>query len=112
MNEIVLNRALELQTRKTVPDNAGGFVSTWETLGQVWAQIDSSLGGTQIGEGASVSRLSLSVITRAAPMNDPRRPRVGQRFLEGARVYAIEAVDDYDRFARYVKCRCKEEIAP
>ena len=89
-----LNRALVLERPARVPDGAGGFSEAWEALGSLWAEVTA-----------------YRVVVRAAPEGSSMRPAAGQRFRDGARVYAIRAVAERDPGGRFLICFCDEEVA-
>ncbi|HAR51624.1 phage head closure protein [Roseovarius nubinhibens] len=106
-----LTRQLILETRVRTPDGAGGYAESWQALGTLWAEVVPR-SGRQAAQGAvSVSRGSFRITLRAAPMGSPSRPRPGQRFRAGDRIFAITAVTERDAEARYLTCHCDEEIS-
>lgn len=106
-----LTRKLRLERRALVSDGAGGYSSIWETVGTLWTHVAASPVNTALGEGTTLTASRLMILVRAAPWNDPRRPRAGQRFVEGERVFAIKSVAEEDPTGRYLSCRCEEELA-
>ena len=107
----ILNRRLTLEAPASVPDGCGGFTGGWTALGTIWGQIDTRTGSIRAGELASLSRLPLNIVVRAYPVDSPARPKAGQRFVEGSRVYEILAVGEHDRWLHHLICYCEEEIA-
>jgi SPP1 family predicted phage head-tail adaptor len=105
-----LNRKLSLESVVRVADGAGGYVETWEPVGTLWAAIKSGTGREKAGEFLTVSATALRITVRAAPFGAPRRPKPDQRFVEGARLYRIEAVTEADTEGRYLTCFAKEEV--
>jgi hypothetical protein len=53
--------------------------------------------------------MPLTIVVRAAPPEDGRRPRPDQRFRDGARIYRILAVREFGPEARYLTCIAEEE---
>jgi len=106
-----LTRKLVLEKPVRVADGAGGYSETWTPLGTVWAEFRSRSGRERGIAGTAVSAMAYRVFVRAAPVGDSRRPVPGQRFIEGARVFAIEAVSDNDQRGRYLECFVQEEVA-
>jgi head-tail adaptor len=104
-----LSRRLTLEEAVTVPDTAGGFTTTWSDLGRLWAEITPGTGSDPAGEELSLSRVTLRIVCRAAPVGSPSRPRPEQRFREGARLYRILAVTEQDRDGRFLVCFAIEE---
>ncbi|WP_101068941.1 head-tail adaptor protein [Roseovarius salinarum] len=111
MDRVRLNRELTLETPQTTPDGAGGFERTWTPLGTLWAELRARTGRETEGAVASLSRMRFRIIVRAAPVGAPSRPQPGQRFRDGARVFAVRAVAEHDQGARYLTCFAEEEIA-
>lgn len=104
-----LNRQLALEELDRVPDGAGGFSDIWMPLGTLWADVSARSGRERGGEVAAVSVVVCRIVVRAAPTGSSMRPRAGQRFREGDRVYVIEAVAEKDMGARYLVCFATEE---
>ena len=105
-----LTRPLTLEARQQVADGAGGFGETWVALGRLWAEVVSASGrdaaGAEITLGATAFRITL----RAAVPGAPSRPVPGQRFRDGARVFAILAVTERDATGRFLTCFSREEV--
>ncbi len=112
MAEPDLSRPLVLQAPTRLSDGAGGYAETWAPLGTLWAEVRPVSGGEYAGPETALSRISLRITCRAAPQDAPSRPRPGQRFLDGARVYAIAAVTEADAAQRFLVCYAREEAAP
>lgn len=111
MKAVHLSQALELESRTSAPDGAGGVTSGWQTLGTLWADVRGGTGRITGGVAQAVSETAYRVVVRAAPMGSPSRPLAGQRFRAGPRIWQIEAVREYDPAARYLICFVKEEVA-
>lgn len=108
---IVLSRRLTLEERAEVPDGAGGFASAWTALGTHWAHVEAMTGRHEAGEGYPRSRVPYRITLRSAAQASPSRPRAGQRFREGDRLFLIRAVADKSSDARYLICFAEEEVA-
>lgn len=106
-----LNRALVLEAPERVADGAGGFTESWSALGTLWAELRTRGGREARDVIASVSAVRLRIVVRAAPVGSSARPVAGQRFREGSRIYAIEAVSEQDPLGRYLTCFAKEVVA-
>jgi len=107
-----MNRSLVLEAPVRMADGAGGYARTWEPLGVLWAEMKAGT-GREIGQGqAARSRVPLKITVRAAPHHAPSRPRAGQRFVEGTRVFNILAVTERGAHAQYLVCHADEETAP
>ena len=111
MSAPVLNRALLLETPARRPDGAGGYSAGWLVLGTVWAALDARTGRDAGGEGAALALMRYRIVLRAAPEGSSMRPRAGQRFRTGGRVFRIQAVAEHDARARYLVCFAQEEKA-
>ncbi|MCB1366822.1 MAG: head-tail adaptor protein [Rhodobacteraceae bacterium] len=105
-----LTRRLVLEEVTRQPDLAGGWVEAWTPLGVVWADIRSGAGRERRDEAVAVSSVAYRVIVRAAPVGSPSRPRAGQRFVEGTRVFAIRAVSEAGSAGLYLECVTVEEV--
>lgn len=104
-----LTRRLALEEKQATPDGAGGFVQSWTVLGHHWAEVAARTGSARTGEFGTVSRLPLKITVRGVPQDHPARPQAGQRFHDGARVYAVDAVHEADPHGRYLTCFAHEE---
>ena len=107
----VLNRKLVLEHPATIADGAGGYQVTWTTLGTLWAEIRSGTGREREVHNVPRSQVPLIVTVRAAPVGSSNRPRAGQRFVEGGRIYNINAVTELSGKRQYLQCRVLEEVA-
>lgn len=104
-----LNRRLELQEVTRQPDLAGGWVESWAAKGVLWADIRSGAGRERRDDAVAVSSVAYRVIVRASPYGSPSRPRAGQRFVDGDRVFGIEAVAEAGEAGLYLECFTHEE---
>ena len=104
-----LTRTMILEDPVRADDGAGGYVTTWQTLGTLYADVKSGTGRQTGGIVATLSKLTCRVIVRAAPEGAPSRPKAGQRLREGNRVFRIDAVAAFDRCAHYLTCFVVEE---
>tara|TARA_R110002094_G_scaffold26830_2_gene39525 strand:- start:797 stop:1135 length:339 start_codon:yes stop_codon:yes gene_type:complete len=109
MSAPVLSHALILEAPERAEDGAGGFVEGWVVLGTLWAQIEARTGRETAQGGAPISRVSHRIVVRGGPFGSQQRPKPQQRFRDGARVFAIEAVAERDRDGRYLTCFVAEE---
>ncbi|GKY88729.1 head-tail adaptor protein [Sinisalibacter aestuarii] len=107
----VLNRKLVLEAPVRLPDGAGGFATTWEVLGTLWAEIRPGAGRERAVELMTVATLPLRITVRAAPEGAPSRPVPEQRFRAGQRVFRILAVTEADAGAQYLSCFAQEEVS-
>ncbi len=106
-----LSRKLVLEEVTRQPDNAGGFTESWSVLGVVWADVRAGAGRERMATAATISQVRYRILVRAAPVGAPSRPRPGQRFADGSRVYRVEAVADSDPDGLYLECFAKEEVS-
>lgn len=111
MSGVHLTRELTLEAPQAVADGAGGTQVGWVVLGQLWADVRARSGGETGGGAQVLSRTSYRIIVRAAPPWSAARPRPEQRLREGARIWRISAVAEYDRAGRYLTCHAEEEVA-
>ena len=109
---VVLSRKLVLERSLAAPDGAGGFARSWETLGTVWAEVVARSAQSADGGAVSLATGRYHITLRGAPMGDERRPEPGNRFRDGDRVFAIEAVTERDGQGRYLLCHVIEEVMP
>lgn len=108
----LLTRALMLETPVRTADGAGGFSVEWTLLGHLWCDLRPRAGRVAKSEGTPVARVPVTIITRAAPQGDPRRPKAGQRLRLQDRTFPIDAVTEYDAAGKYLICTCTQELAP
>ena len=106
-----LNRKLVLETPNQVPDGAGGFVLSWEAVGQIWGEVSARTGRERSRPETPVSSMSYRIVVRSAPYGAPLRPQPEQRFREGGRVFVIRAVAEKGTDGRYLICFADEEVA-
>lgn len=104
-----LKVALTLETAQREGDGVGGYRVVWQQLGTLWADMKAGSGRESFGEVGAESIVPWQIITRAAPLGDPRRPAAGQRFRLGERLFRIEAVAESDRDGRWLISRAREE---
>ena len=105
-----LNRALVLEAATRSPDGAGGFSEAWSALGTLWAEVLPGSGSDVLGEERMLSAVPYRVTVRAAPVGSPSRPKAGQRFRAGTRLFLIQAVTERDPQGRYLICFAREEV--
>jgi len=109
MDGLAMATRLGLETPARTADGLGGFVTRWQHLGWLWARMDAR-SGREAGTGTgAVSVVQWRITLRAAPVGDPRRPRPGQRFRLGPRLFLIGAVAEGDALGRTLDCFAREE---
>tara|TARA_R110002094_G_scaffold72435_1_gene80744 strand:- start:442 stop:783 length:342 start_codon:yes stop_codon:yes gene_type:complete len=106
-----LNRQLILETKSSISDGAGGYENSWIAMGTLWGDLTGQRGRGRETSLNDVSVVASKVVVRSAQVGSSMRPQTGQRFREGTRVYAIEAVGEYDQQGLYLTCWVKEEVA-
>ncbi|MEJ6398038.1 phage head closure protein [Yoonia sp. 208BN28-4] len=106
-----LNRSLTLLTPVQAPDDAGGLITSWVSLGVLWAEMKPASTRETTGFAGPVSKAAYKITVRAAATGSPRRPKAGQRFTIGTRQFEVETVVERDLDGRYLTCLCKEEVA-
>ncbi len=111
MNRVRLSRKLVLEAPNEVGDGAGGLVQSWAARGTVWADLRLRSGRVRDAGEISVARSSYRIVLRAAPVGAGSRPEAGMRFVDGARVFVIEAVAEHDARGRFLMCFAHEEVA-
>ena len=109
---MAFSRKLALEARANVDDGAGGSAGDWQVLGVHWAEMRQRSGRLETGLGGGVSRATYNVRVRAVGPEQPSRPRPGQRFRDGVRVYLIRSVTDARDGAPYLDCLTDEEVLP
>lgn len=105
-----LNHPLILEAAENVPDGAGGFEETWGSLGTLWAEIRPGASRVRADNAATISEVTCRILVRAAPMGAPSRPRAGQRFRHGQRLWRILTVSEADPAGAYLACVAREEV--
>ena len=110
MSGIRLGRQLVLEEAQAVGDGAGGLAESWVPLGTLWAEVTPGAGREAAGEEFWGAQVPLRITVRAALPGDVRRPKPGQRFREGVRLFRILAVSERDAGGRYLACVAREEV--
>ncbi len=110
MTSINLNRRMTLEAPVRVPDGAGGYTESWNELGVLWVELRARSGRETSGEDTSLSRTGFRILVRAAPFGSPSRPSPEQRFRDGARIFRIRSVAEYDQRGRHLSCLVDEEV--
>lgn len=104
-----LSRALVLEEAVRVADGAGGYEETWQLVGTLWAEVVARTGRDLAGEEIVLTSVRYRITVRSSAPGNPTRPRPDQRFREGSRIFAIEAVADREPQGLYLTCFCREE---
>ncbi|MDO5528355.1 MAG: head-tail adaptor protein [Paracoccus sp. (in: a-proteobacteria)] len=103
---------LRLEAPERVPDQMGGAFISWRALGVLYADMRAAPSRESAGQSGPEVRVMWRILTRAFPPSDPRRPRAGQRFCLGARVFRIEAVAESAGGGRILQTLASEEFEP
>ncbi len=111
MSDVQLSRKLMLEIAVNTADGAGGFTRAWVVLGTLWADLRQTSGRAAGGEEVALSRLTYRITVRAAVQGAPSRPLPGQRFRDGDRLFAIDAVTEAVPGGAYLVCHAHEEVA-
>ncbi len=106
-----LNRKLVLEEAQTVPDGAGGFTTTWVSLGELWAHVKAGTGRETAAEFVTLSTVPYRITIRAAPVGSPSRPKPDHRFRDGTRLFRIQAVTEDAGPGTYLVCFAREEVS-
>lgn len=106
-----LTRPLVLEAPGRVADGAGGFSETWAARGVLWAEVLSGAGRARGGEEVALASTPYRITVRAAPVGSAARPRAGERFRDGTRVFHILSVAERDPGGRYLVCAAREEVS-
>jgi len=110
MTVVSLSRELVLETRRILPDGAGGYSEAWVALGVLWAEVVAGSGRDVAGEEVTLSSVPCRITVRGAPVGSEARPKPEQRFRDGERAFRIVAVTERDRAGRYLTCFAREEV--
>jgi head-tail adaptor len=110
MKPVNLSRALVLEEATRVSDGAGGFALVWAAVGTLWAEVLPGTGRDTAGEEVVLSTVPYRITVRGASQSAPSRPKVGQRFRDGSRVFTILAITERDEAGAYLVCFVREEI--
>lgn len=108
MKPVRLSQQLVLESATRSPDGAGGYTETWAPLGILCAEIRAMAGQERSAVAGTLSYVPFRMIVRAAPQGAASRPVVDQRFRDGARIFRIYAVAEYQ--GKYLQCFTKEEV--
>ena len=105
-----LGRRLLLEARERVPDGVGGFGTEWVARGTLWADVRLRSGFQDFIAAVARPRLRYRIIVRGAPVGSGARPRAEERLREGARVFDILTVTEFDPAGRYLEILAEEGV--
>ena len=106
-----LTRELRLETRGGAPDGAGGRQGGWLTLGHHWCECRPSQARLEGGAGVTRAQVPWRITLKAVAWGAPSRPRAGQRFVSGERVWSITGVAEAGPRGEWLVCSATEEDA-
>lgn len=99
----VLRHRVTLQHAVRTPDEGGGADLLWTDVAAVWASVEAGSGSVRDASDRIDTRTRTKIRTRFRTGIVP-----GMRFVEGARVFNIQAVLDEDGNRRWLLCLCEE----
>lgn len=105
----ILNTELVLEEPQRIADGGGGFVTDWQPIGTLWAEVTSVRAGERLAGERDVSTATHRITIRNAPPGSPRRPRANCRFRSGVRIFAIRGVASADLREKYLTCWAVED---
>ncbi|NPD15365.1 head-tail adaptor protein [Xinfangfangia sp. D13-10-4-6] len=104
-----LRQQLALEEASRSPDGAGGFSLSWVLVGLLWAEMSAGSGRDAAGEEVVLTSVAWRITVRGAAPGMAERPKPGQRFRLGPRIFTILAVAESDASGRWLTCTCREE---
>ncbi|MEL6587053.1 MAG: head-tail adaptor protein [Pseudomonadota bacterium] len=107
----VFTRRLVHQVAVRTPDGAGGHTRRWEERGAIWGDVRMRSGGLGQSDFGHSPRLRLRILTHFVPHGHPTRPEPGQRLRDGARIFAVEAVQETEGRAKHLVVLASEIAA-
>ena len=105
MNIGRMNKRVEIQTKQTVRDAAGGAVHTWVTDDTVWANISPAT-GRELYAGEQVR----AEVSHKVTMRYYDGLTTANRLLFGSRVFDINFIKNVDERNRVFELLCKEVV--
>ncbi|MBP1805511.1 head-tail adaptor protein [Rubellimicrobium aerolatum] len=106
-----LRRRLLLEEPLRQPDGLGGYTRAWTELGALWAEIAPGAARVTAEPAGTHVTTPLRITVRGAAPGASSRPRPGQRFRDGQRLYPIRLVTEADPQGRYLLVLASEEAA-
>jgi SPP1 family predicted phage head-tail adaptor len=100
-----LRQRLRLESAARAGDGGGGADVTWTLVAEVWARVTAAGGGEPLRAEMLDGRVMHEVWIRHRDGVVP-----AMRFVQGARVYDIRAVQDPDGRRRWLRCLCEEHV--
>jgi head-tail adaptor len=107
---VKLGRRLVLEERELSADGAGGYAVAWVPRGTLWADVTARSGREEFVGGQARPRARFRIVVRAAPVGAVSRPRPEQRFREGARIFDILTVAEWDARGAYLEIVAEEGV--
>ena len=102
MNPGDLDQRVTFSRLQTGQDEIGQPVTSWVTLGTVWAAVEPQAGREFVAAGAAQSELTTKIRIRYRPGITS-----GDRVIHDGRVYDIQSVIDYRSEKRQLVLLCK-----
>jgi SPP1 family predicted phage head-tail adaptor len=85
------------------PDEAGGFARTWQSVAEVWCNVESLRGSAEFIASSEQHLVDHRIHIRWRPdMDSSKRLRIGTR------VFSVISAFDADNARRYMVCHCRE----
>ncbi|WP_209425718.1 head-tail adaptor protein [Pararhodobacter sp. SW119] len=110
MNRYSLNRPMLLEQAQFTQDGAGGHATDWHSLGTHWTELSPGPAREVRGDIVPEGQMAFRIFLRSAPHDSPQRPRPGQRFRDGSRIFNIVAVSEADPLGAFLICHARERV--
>lgn len=101
-----LRHRLRLEVETRAPDGGGGAMAAWTAVETVWAALRAAGGREETSAEGVRGHTTHEIWIRWRP--DVAPPG---RFVEGTRIFDIQAVLDPDGGRRWLKCLAAERVA-
>jgi len=108
MKQPILTHELILEAPERTMDTGGGQNVTWQSVGTLWADVESMSAREPVSGGRESSRVTHRITIRNAPSTSPRRPSAECRFRSGQRIFSIRGVAHADPQRKYLICWTEE----
>ena len=103
-----LNRPMVLEDRVLAPDTMGGQLVSWIALGTHWCELVARSMALRLLADHGQAKGTARILLRAVAPDVPSRPKTGQRFRDGARIFNIISVSEADAEGRFLECQVSE----
>lgn len=98
-----LRHRVTLQQAVRTPDEGGGADLLWTDIASVWASIEAAGGSVRDASDRIDTRTRTKIRLRFRAGINP-----GMRFIEGSRIFNIQAVLDENGKRQWLLCLCEE----